>query len=118
SHVKLKHKLLLFSKTNANGFLMRKEKRKMLMRFISGQYFSFCCFAFGENIKCSNALLDIIFYRLYAIYPSRGFNTTKCGPLTKYPDCKYRAVEGRATSVTVLCNQNHVAYHLDKVKKN
>uniref|UniRef100_A0A3B5QTK4 Ribonuclease A-domain domain-containing protein n=1 Tax=Xiphophorus maculatus TaxID=8083 RepID=A0A3B5QTK4_XIPMA len=32
-----------------------------------------------------------------------------------YPHRKYRAVKGQATSVTVLCNQNRVAYHLDKV---
>uniref|UniRef100_A0A3P9NBZ6 Ribonuclease A-domain domain-containing protein n=1 Tax=Poecilia reticulata TaxID=8081 RepID=A0A3P9NBZ6_POERE len=31
----------------------------------------------------------------------------------RYPHCKYRAVKGRATSLTVLCNQNHVSKHLD-----
>ncbi|MEQ2176198.1 hypothetical protein GOODEAATRI_025622 [Goodea atripinnis] len=29
-----------------------------------------------------------------------------------YPHCTYKSVPGRATSVTVLCDQNNVPYHL------
>lgn len=32
-----------------------------------------------------------------------------------YPDCTYRSVPGKATSVTVLCDQNRKAYHLENV---
>uniref|UniRef100_A0A3P9P9J2 Ribonuclease A-domain domain-containing protein n=1 Tax=Poecilia reticulata TaxID=8081 RepID=A0A3P9P9J2_POERE len=35
----------------------------------------------------------------------------KCENINEYPNCKYKAVEDRATSVTVLCDQNGVPSH-------
>ncbi|MED6246775.1 hypothetical protein ATANTOWER_023335, partial [Ataeniobius toweri] len=35
----------------------------------------------------------------------------------KYPHCTYKSVPGKATSVTVLCDQNNVPYHLEDVKR-
>ncbi|MEQ2287778.1 hypothetical protein AMECASPLE_016078 [Ameca splendens] len=34
-----------------------------------------------------------------------------------YSQCTYTSVPGKATSVTVLCDQNNVPYHLQDVKR-